>query len=73
MAGEFSVDQFFPPNFDQVAALYAGVDVVYLPLYVHASNSGKVQARFRGGDDCRDGLPDHSMVLHPFPDRHEFL
>ena len=34
---------------------------------------GEVQARFRGGDDCRDGLPDHSMVLHPFPDRHEFL
>ena len=73
MAGEFSVDQFLSPNCDQVAALYAGVDAVYLPLYVYAGDPGEVQARFRGGDDCRDGLPDHSMVLHPFPNRHEFL
>ena len=49
------------------------MDVVYFPVYVHASDPGEVQARFRGGDDCRDGLPDHSVVLYPFPDRHEFL
>ena len=49
------------------------MDVIYLSVYVYAGDSGEVQARFRGGDDCRDGLPDHSVVLYSFSDRHEFL
>ena len=73
LAGEFPVNQFFLANCDQITALYAGVDVVYFPVYVHASDPSEVQARFRGGDDCRDGLPDHSVVLYSFSDRHEFL
>lgn len=73
LAGEFPVDQFFLDGVDQVVALPAGVDVVYFPVYVHAGHPGEVQTRFRGGDDCRDGLPDYSMVLLAFPNRDEFL
>ena len=73
MAGELPVNQFFFDDVYQVAALLAGVDAVYFPVYVYAGYPGEVQARFRGGDDRGHGLSSDTMVLHPFPNWGKFL